>query len=320
MIENLKKIELHLHLDGSVRVSTIEELLDKNNLEKELVVDENTKSLTDYLKKFDLPIKVMQSKENLIRISKELCEDLIKDNVIYAEIRFAPNFHTKEGLSLDEVVSSVLLGLDSKNIKTNLILCMMRGDSYENNKNIIDLAIKYRNKGVCGIDLAGDEAKYPTSLYKDLFSYALENNLNITVHAGEAGTSKEVKDAISYGAKRIGHGIKIINDDEAINLVKEKQIPLEICPTSNVQTCNVDNIMNHPIKKLFDKGILVTINTDNRTVSNTSLNKEYKLLEEYLNFTKEDFIKTSLIAIDKAFLTNEEKQELRKIINKNIKS
>ena len=125
MIENLKKVELHLHLDGSVRVSTIEELLDKNDLEKELVVDENTKSLTDYLKKFDLPIKVMQSKENLIRISKELCEDLIKDNVIYAEIRFAPNFHTKEGLSLDEVVSSVLLGLDSKNIKTNLILCMM---------------------------------------------------------------------------------------------------------------------------------------------------------------------------------------------------
>ena len=320
MIENLKKIELHLHLDGSVRVSTIEELLDKNDLEKELVVDKDTKSLTDYLKKFDLPIKVMQSKENLIRISKELCEDLIKDNVIYAEIRFAPNFHTKEGLSLDEVISSVLLGLDSKNIKTNLILCMIRGDSYENNKNIIDLAIKYRNKGVCGIDLAGDETKYPTSLYKDLFSYALENNLNITVHAGEAGTSKEVKDAISYGAKRIGHGIKIINDEEAIKLVKEKQIPLEICPTSNVQTCNVDNIMNHPIKKLFDKGILVTINTDNRTVSNTSLNKEYKLLEEYLNFTKEDFIKTNLIAIDKAFLTNEEKQELRKIINKNTKS
>ena len=320
MIENLKKVELHLHLDGSVRVSTIEELLDKNDLEKELVVDKDTKSLTDYLKKFDLPIKVMQSKENLIRISKELCEDLIKDNVIYAEIRFAPNFHTKEGLSLDEVISSVLLGLDSKNIKTNLILCMIRGDSYENNKNIIDLAIKYRNKGVCGIDLAGDETKYPTSLYKDLFSYALENNLNITVHAGEAGTSKEVKDAISYGAKRIGHGIKIINDEEAIKLVKEKQIPLEICPTSNVQTCNVDNIMNHPIKKLFDKGILVTINTDNRTVSNTSLNKEYKLLEEYLNFTKEDFIKTNLIAIDKAFLTNEEKQELRKIINKNTKS
>ena len=314
MIENLKKIELHLHLDGSVRVSTIEELLDKNNLEKELVVDENTKSLTDYLKKFDLPIKVMQSKENLIRISKELCEDLIKDNVIYAEIRFAPNFHTKEGLSLDEVVSSVLLGLDNKNIKTNLILCMMRGDSYENNKNIIDLAIKYRNKGVCGIDLAGDEAKYSTSLYKNLFSYALGNNLNITIHAGEAGTSKEVKDAISYGAKRIGHGIKIINDDEVINLVKQKQIPLEICPTSNVQTCNVDNIMNHPIKKLFDRNILVTINTDNRTVSNTSLNKEYKLLEEYLNFTREDFIKMNLIAIDKSFLTDDKKEELKKKI------
>lgn len=314
MIENLKKIELHLHLDGSVRVSTIEELLGKDNLEKELVVDENTKSLTDYLKKFDLPIKVMQNRENLIRISKELCEDLIKDNVIYAEIRFAPNFHTKEGLNLDEVVSSVLLGLDSKNIKTNLILCMMRGDSYENNKNIIDLAIKYRNKGICGIDLAGDESRFPTYLYKDLFSYALENDLNITIHAGEAGTSKEVKDAISYGAKRIGHGIKIINDEEAIKLVKEKQISLEICPTSNVQTCNVDSIINHPIKKLFDEDILLTINTDNRTVSNTSLNKEYKLLEKYFNFTKEDFIKTNLIAIDKSFLPDDEKQELKKIL------
>lgn len=314
MIENLKKIELHLHLDGSVRVSTIEELLGKNNLEKELVVDENTKSLTDYLKKFDLPIKVMQSKENLIRISKELCQDLIKDNVIYAEIRFAPNFHTKEGLSLDAVVSSVLLGLNNRNIKTNLILCMMRGDSYENNKNIIDLAIKYRNKGVCGIDLAGDEAKYPTSLYKDLFSYALENNLNITIHAGEAGTSKEVIDAVNYGAKRIGHGIKIINDKKAIKLVKENQIPLEICPTSNIQTCNVSSIKQHPIKKLFDKDILVTINTDNRTVSNTNLNKEYKLLEKYLNFTKEDFIKTNLIAIKNSFISDSEKEILKKKI------
>lgn len=314
MFKDLKKIELHLHLDGSVRVSTVEELLNENNLSNKMIVDNNTKSLTEYLTKFDLPIKVMQKKENLIRISKELVEDLDNDNVIYAEIRFAPIFHINEGLTLEDVVNSVLEGLKSDKVKTNLILCMMRNSSYEDNKRIIDLAIKYKNKGVCAIDLAGDESKYPTSMFKDLFEYAKNNDILFTIHAGEAGTINDMIDAINYGTKRIGHGIKAIESSDIINKLIENKIALEICPTSNIQTCVVDSLDNHPIKQLNDNNVLITINTDNRTVSNTTLSKEYELLNKHFNFTKDDFVKFNINAINSSFLNINDKDELIKKI------
>ena len=314
MFKDLKKIELHLHLDGSVRVSTVEELLNENNLSNKMIVDNNTKSLTEYLTKFDLPIKVMQKKENLIRISKELVEDLDKDNVIYAEIRFAPIFHINEGLTLEDVVNSVLEGLKSDKVKTNLILCMMRNSSYEDNKKILDLAIKYKNKGVCAIDLAGDESKYPTNMFKHLFEYAKNNDILFTIHAGEAGTINDMIDAINYGTKRIGHGIKAIENSDIINKLIENKIALEICPTSNIQTCVVDSLDNHPIKQLNDNNVLITINTDNRTVSNTTLSKEYELLNKHFNFTKDDFVKFNINAINSSFLNINDKDELIKKI------
>lgn len=314
MFKDLKKIELHLHLDGSVRVSTVEEILNEKNLDNKMMVNRKTNNLTDYLTKFDLPIKVMQTKENLIRISKELIEDLDNDNVIYAEIRFAPIFHVNKGLTLEEVIEYVLEGLKNPKIKTNLILCMMRNSSYEENKKIIDLAIKYKNKGVCAIDLAGDESKFPTSSFKDLFEYARDNNILFTIHAGEAGTITDIIDAINYGAKRIGHGVKAIENNEVIKTLKEKQIPLEICPTSNIQTCVVNNYQNHPIKQLNNKGVLITVNTDNRTVSNITLSYEYELLNKYFDFTREEFIRFNINAINYSFLTQVEKNELLKKI------
>ena len=279
-----------------------------------MIVDNKTKSLTEYLTKFDLPIKVMQKKENLIRISKELVEDLDNDNVIYAEIRFAPIFHINEGLTLEDVVNSVLEGLKSDKVKTNLILCVMRNSSYEDNKRIIDLAIKYKNKGVCAIDLAGDESKYPTSMFKDLFEYARNNDILFTIHAGEAGTINDMIDAIDYGTKRIGHGIKAIESSDIINKLIKNKIALEICPTSNIQTCVVDSLDNHPIKKLNDNNVLITINTDNRTVSNTTLSKEYELLNKHFNFTKDDFVKFNINAINSSFLNINDKDELIKKI------
>lgn len=314
MYQDLKKIELHLHLDGSVRVSTVEELLNKNNLSQKMIVNQETNSLTDYLTKFDLPIKVMQTKENLIRVSKELVEDLDKDNVIYAEIRFAPIFHTKEGLTLEKVVSAVLEGLKNDKVKTNLILCMMRNSTEEENKKIIDLAIKYKNKGVCAIDLAGDESKYPTCHFKELFEYARKNNILFTIHAGEAGKLSDLEDAIKYQTTRIGHGIKAIESMDIIKELKEKEITLEICPTSNIQTHVVDSYPNHPIKKLYDNGVKITVNTDNRTVSNTSLSKEYELLHQYFNFTQDDFINFNINAIKSSFISQIEKEELIKRI------
>ena len=163
-IVNLPKVVLHLHLDGSVRVSTANELLNKD-VERDMIVDSNCKDLNEYLKKFDIPISIMQSKSNLERISYELALDLKNDNVIYAEVRFAPIFHTKCGLSLEEVVESVLNGFKKVDIKINLILCMMRGMSYLDNEKIIYLAKKYLNNGVCVIDLAGADALYKTKDY-----------------------------------------------------------------------------------------------------------------------------------------------------------
>ncbi len=313
-MENLKKVELHLHLDGSVRPSTIASILnmDEQDIRKKVCTNKDTKDLKDYLSKFDLPISVMQTKENLTRISYELALDLKQDNVIYAEIRFAPLFHTKQGLTIDEVIIAVLDGLKQVPVKTNLILCMMRGSSYENNYKVIETAYKFLNKGVVGIDLAGDEKNYPVDNYKDLFEIAKNKKIPFTIHAGEADDYNSIDNAIKLGAKRIGHGVRAIENDNTIKLIKENNITLEVCPISNIDTKIYKNIKEHPIKKLYDENINITISTDNRTVSNTTLNDTYKILQNTFNFTKEDFIKINQNAIKAAFISDKEKELLLK--------
>lgn len=313
-MENLKKVELHLHLDGSVRPSTIASILnmDEQDIRKKMCTNKDTKDLKDYLSKFDLPISVMQTKENLTRISYELALDLKQDNVIYAEIRFAPLFHTKQGLTIDEVIIAVLDGLKQVPVKTNLILCMMRGSSYENNYKVIETAYKFLNKGVVGIDLAGDEKNYPVDNYKDLFEIAKNKKIPFTIHAGEADDYKSIDNAIKHGAKRIGHGVRAVENISTIKKIKENNITLEICPISNLDTKIYKNIKDHPIKKLYDENISITISTDNRTVSNTTLNDTYKILQNTFNFTKEDFIKMNQNAIKAAFISDKEKELLLK--------
>ena len=171
-----------------------------------------------------MPLKVMQTKENLSRIALELGEDLEKDDIIYAEVRFAPQLHTKNGLSYDDIVFSVIEGFKKCNIKINVILCMMRGASYINNLKTIEVAEKYLNKGVVALDLAGDEKHFKTKDYEDLFKMAKEKNIPFTIHAGEADNANSVLDAISFGAKRIGHGIRIIDDNAAIDEVIKNNI------------------------------------------------------------------------------------------------
>lgn len=264
----MKKVELHLHLDGSVRESTVAELLgvNENDIENKLHVNDYNSSLTEYLTKFDMPIKVMQTKENLSRIARELGEDLEKDDIIYAEVRFAPQLHTKKGLSYDDIVLSVIEGFKKCNIKINVILCMMRGASYINNLKTIEVAEKYLNKGVVALDLAGDEKHFKTKDYEELFKIAKEKNIPFTIHAGEADDASSVLDAISFGAKRIGHGIRIIEDNYATSEVIKNKVTLEVCPTSNFQTKAVEIYKNHPIKRLYEKGVLITVSTDNNTV------------------------------------------------------
>lgn len=319
MIKNIPKIELHLHLDGSAHVKTVRELLDiDKDITDNMIVQKTCENLDSYLSKFTLPIKAMQTKESLEKVAYALTEDLQKENVIYAEVRFAPMFHTKKGLTMEEVVESVLKGLRKGSIKTNLILCMMRGESFDTNKEVIDLARKYFKNGVCAIDLAGSEAKYPVTLYKELFAYAKKYNIPFTIHAGEASGSESVRNAVLLGASRIGHGIHILEDDQLINDLIEKRILLEVCPTSNIQTGAVDAYKNHPIFKLYHRGVWVHVNTDNRTVSNITLTKEYEKLMNYFPFTEEDFIKMNENAIKATFLSPEEKKELYDLFHKSI--
>ncbi len=315
-IKNMPKIELHLHLDGSVNLDLASKLsnLPLETIKEKMVAKDKCQNLTEYLTKFDFPISLMQTKENLIKIAKTLIQDLENDNVIYAEIRFAPMQHINKGLSLDEIILTILEGLKSEKVKTNLILCLMRNHDYETNLNVINLAEKYLNKGVCAIDLAGDEIKYDINNFQKLFKTAKEKHIPFTIHAGETSSSTAVITAINYGAKRIGHGIKVVNDKQAKELIRQKDILLEVCPTSNVQTNVIDTYSHHPILNFYKKNIPVSINTDNRTVSNITLTEEYIKLYKNFNFTLNDFKQMNIMAINHAFITKEEKEDLLKKI------
>lgn len=319
IIRKMPKTELHLHLDGSVSIETAKRLSGKTEKEVKLlmIAPDKCKDLAEYLTKFDFPISLMQSRKNLMEISEELVNNLAKQNVIYAEIRFAPMFHTREGLSYEEVVEAVLAGLNkNQDVKTNLILCLMRGMGEEENFKTINVAKKYLNKGVCAIDLAGDEAHYPVEEYAQFFTKAKELGIPYTIHSGEVGPASEVRRSIELGATRIGHGIHSIDDLNVIELVKDERILLEICPTSNVQTNAVSDFKSHPIKRLFDSGIMLSLNTDNSTVSNVSLTEEYEKVEEEFGFTEKDFEKMNIYALEKAFLSLDEKENLKNIYKK----
>ena len=316
-LKNIPKVELHLHLDGSVRLDTASKLTGKSieEVRSLMIAKEKCHDLNEYLTKFNLANEIMQSQENLTRIAKELVEDLKKDNVIYAEVRFAPLLHTKKGLTGEKAIEAVLLGLKDEDLKVNLILCMMRQFSFEDNLKTIELASKYLDKGVVAIDLAGAEALYPTASFEKLFQIAKDKNIPFTIHAGEADGKDSILSAINFKTKRIGHGVRCIEDNETLNIIKKNNITLEVCPTSNIQTGIFENYYDHPIKKLYDMNVLVTINVDNMTVSNIDLTQEYEKLVKIFNLNIEDLKKINLNAIDAAFLTDKEKQFYKIIIN-----
>lgn len=316
MIEEIKKmpkVELHLHLDGSVRIETASNLLglSKQELFDKMVASDKCIDLNEYLTKFKLPIDLLQTKDNLCLVARELGQLLEEQNVIYAEVRFAPFFHTKSGLTLDEVVMAVLDGFAGYNV--NLILCMMRGSSFEDNEKIIDLASRYLKNGVVGLDLAGAEGVYHTCDYADLFRIAKEKGIPFTIHAGEADGRDSVLSALDFGAKRLGHGIRCLEDMNLVKRIVNERVLLEICPTSNVQTNVVSEYRNHPIYKLYKKGVLVCVNTDNVTVSNVTLTDEYIKLYKNFGFNIDDFKKMNLAAIEGSF--SDDKEKLKEIVN-----
>ncbi len=304
----MKKIDLHLHLDGSLRPSTILEyalqdnLVDVNSINhiKELVqVKNDNQDLTEYLSKFSLPIQILNSAERLERAGFEIIEDLYQLGYIYAEIRFAPQLHLHSGLNLKNIVDYVLLGMQKASIEFNfpfgLILCSMRHMPVKNSIDIIQLANSYINTQVVGVDLAGDELNFPP----EIFSYSFkQSKLPITIHAGEALGADSVMNAIKLGASRIGHGIRSIEDNNVIDTLLENNIALEICPKSNEQTNVYSDFSQYPVKQLFDYGIPLTLNSDNLTVSNTSFDNEVLILKNKFGFIDNDIysmIKNSIL-------------------------
>lgn len=328
-MRKLPKIELHCHLDGSVRVETIIDIAKKENLElpsynmndiKKLVqVPLDCTSLDEYLEKFDLPNKVMQTKENIKRITFELVEDAANENVKYIEIRFAPMLHMEKGLSIKEVIQSVLDGMNEAcemyEIKANLILGCMRNMSLKDAELVAKEGKEFIGKGVVAIDLCGPEEEGFAIKYKKAIDLARDLGYRVTIHAGEAASGKNVIDAINLlGAERIGHGINIKDMKEAYDLVKSTNVTLEMCPTSNLHTKAIDKINNYPFFNFYKDELSVTLNTDNRTVSDVDLTNEVNLIKENSNMSEEDYKRIYLNSVDVTFAGEDTKVWLRSLI------
>lgn len=329
MINKLPKIELHCHLDGSVRVDTIIDIAKKEgikldsykrcDIEKLVQVPNDCTSLNEYLKRFDLPNKVMQSSENIKRITFELLEDAQKENIKYIEIRFAPLLHLQKGLSIEEVIQSAIDGINQAqriyDIKGNLILCCMRNMSEDDAILLIEKGRKFLNKGVVAIDLAGPEEEGFAKKYKRAIELARSYGYNITIHAGEAASAQNVIDAINIlKAQRIGHGVRIKDMKDAYDLVKKTGVVLEMCPTSNIQTKAIESLNKYPLYDFYKDGIKLSINTDNRTVSNIDLSNEIKVISDEFNMSKEKYKDIYLNTIDAIFADESTKKWLRRLI------
>ncbi len=295
--------ELHVHLDGSLRPDTVWELAERQSialqtessetLAEMLTVPADCRDLNQYLACFDLPLQVLQEPEYVARAVTELIQDMAAEGVMQGEIRFAPQLHGSKGYGQKEITEGAVQGLREgtalcPGFRGGLILCCMRGKENQNaNEETLRTASAFLGDGVCAVDLAGAEALYPTSGYDILFNQARKLGLPFTIHAGEADGPESVRDALRFGAKRIGHGVRSIEDPELCRYLVKHQIPLEVCYTSNLQTKAVRTEI-HPIRKLFDMGVHVTVNTDNRTVSNTTMMQERKLLQEVFGFTEKE--------------------------------
>ena len=318
-IHEMKKVILHIHLDGSVRPETIQKWLNEDgnffeleDIKSRLMVQSDCTDLNNYLEKFNLPSQLLQTEQHLEQATYELFEDLFKQNVIYAEVRFAPSKHLEKGLSYENVIEAAINGMNKAKEKFgiggNLILCCMRGENNESeNIQTVNMAEKYLNNGVCGLDLAGAEAIFPTKNFSNIFKLANGYQIPFTIHAGEADGYESISTAIVFGAKRIGHGVRCIENEVLMKEIKDSKIALEICPTSNMQTHAING--EYPLERLYKYNIHTTINTDNDTVSNTNIEKEYNWVLNNTNLTYNDLLKMNMYAIGAAFITEEERKE-----------
>lgn len=330
LLEKLPKTDLHCHLDGSMRLETILELADKQRvrlpandvegLARAIHKGERCKDLVEYLKAFDITCSVLQTEEALERVAFELAEDAARENVWHLEVRYAPILHTRRGLSLALVNEAVLQGLRRAarkyEITTGVILCGIRNMDPKDSYRLAELAVAHKRKGVVAFDLAGGEAGNPAKDHAASFALVLDNNMNTTVHAGEAYGPASIKQALHYcGAHRIGHGTRLGEDGDLLAYVTDRRIPLEVCLSSNYQTSVVDDLAHHPLRLFFDVGVRVSLNTDNRLITDTTVSKELWLAHEKLGFTLEELKVLIVQGFKSAFLPYREKSALLRRVN-----
>lgn len=325
-IKAFPKTDLHCHLDGSLRPETLKELAIQNGVKlpyddmDELVRYmhcEDSTSLPDYLKRFDITLSVMQDPQSVERIAYELCEDAAAENVRWLEVRYSPILHVQKGMKIMDNLEAVIRGMRRAErdfgIRGGVIVCGMRSYDPMISVQLAELAIAYKNRGVIGFDLAGPEENYPAKAHEEAFRLVLKNNINITIHAGEAYGPESIHQAVHYcGAHRIGHGTHLPEDGGLMNYINDHRICLEICLSSNLQTKSVPSLKQHPFKFFLDYGLRLNLNTDNRLMSNTSVTKEMFLAWKTFNLDIETIKNIIIDGFKSAFIHHRERKEMVK--------
>jgi adenosine deaminase len=323
-LRRLPKTDLHVHLDGSVRPETLVELArdqgvslpyeNPSALADHMHVQDG-RDLVDYLTRFDTTLSVLQTADALERAAYELAVDAAAENVRYMEVRFSPVLHVLQDLTMGEAVEAPLRGLvraeSEVGIRTGIIICGIRNMSPETSMGLADLTVEFKGKGVVAFDLAGAEYNNPAKMHRESFYRVGNANVAATIHAGEAYGPESIHQALHYcNANRIGHGTRLFEDPDLMQYINNFRVPLEICLTSNVQTRVVERLADHPLRLYFDEGLVVTLNTDNRLMSATTVTEEYWRAHRHLGFTWEELCRIALYGFESAFLPYREKQEL----------
>lgn len=327
-IKGLPKIDLHCHLDGSLSRETIKLMAaesgvelpqDNGELDRLLRADDHCASLAEYLQKFDLPLSCLTSRNLFKLAAQSLVRDAAAENVRYLEVRFAPMLSVRDELSARDTVEGVLEGLKLGERETGItaaaILCGMRHFPIEPNLEIVRIAKEYLGKGVCAVDIAGDEKAFPLTNHAQMFRLAAALGVPFTIHAGETGDPKEIAGALKLGARRIGHGIAMRIRPDLLHRCVVKRVGIEMCPVSNLQTKAVRDWADYPFRQFLESGALVTVNTDNRTVSGTTITREMTLLQEHCGAAHEDLRQVCKNAASVAFAPFEVRQALLREID-----
>jgi len=333
-LRKIPKAELHCHLDGSVRPATLLELgreykvampRDSADGLRDYMLVSDAKSLEDYLERFEITVAVMQTADAIERIAYELGADASADGVRYIEVRNAPILNSRGKLEMGDALEAQIRGLEraerEHGIIARSIVCSLRQLPPETSLELAQLAVAYKDRGVVAFDLAGGESGFPASAHSDAFAYARKHNLAVTVHAGEGDGARSVRDAVhKCGADRLGHATRLIEDPELTQYVNDRRIGLEICLTSNVQTHAAKSYETHPLREYFDRGMSLTLNTDNRLMSGTTLSDEYAFAARHLGFSLDELYRLALNGFEAAFLPWEQRVKLLQAMSDEIQA